>query len=190
MSNLPQAKDFVKVNDGTPVTTSMQVAKVFGKRHNHVLRAIQNIECSPEFSSTHFWVHDRVIDIGKGATRKSKYYEMSKDGFIFLVMGFTGEKAAQFKEMYINAFNEMHEQLQQMNNGLIMQFNRALLEFEKFADLASSAGRTLSIVGKQLKPEAKARVTSLKDKIQPNLFIIDENDDNEDKDDDSEGGAA
>ena len=39
--------------------------------------------------------------------RESKYYEMTKDGFIFLVMGFTGAKAAQVKEAYINTFNHM-----------------------------------------------------------------------------------
>lgn len=40
---------------------------------------------------------------------------MTKDGFIFLVMGFTGKKAAQFKEAYINAFNQMEKEL---NNNL------------------------------------------------------------------------
>ena len=36
---------------------------------------------------------------------------MDKDGFMFLVMGFTGQKAAQVKEAYINAFNWMSEKL-------------------------------------------------------------------------------
>jgi ribosome maturation protein Sdo1 len=40
---------------------------------------------------------------GKGEARPA--YEMTKDGFIFVVMGFTGAKAAATKEAYINAFN-------------------------------------------------------------------------------------
>jgi len=38
-------------------------------------------------------------------------YEMTKDGFAFLVMGFTGAKAAAFKEAYINQFNAMETEL-------------------------------------------------------------------------------
>lgn len=38
-------------------------------------------------------------------------YYIGKDGFVFLVMGFTGKVAAEFKEAYINAFNEMERKL-------------------------------------------------------------------------------
>ncbi|HGJ5890835.1 MAG TPA: Rha family transcriptional regulator [Arsenophonus apicola] len=38
-------------------------------------------------------------------------YEMTKNGFIFLVMGFTGKKAAQFKEAYIAEFDKMESEL-------------------------------------------------------------------------------
>ncbi len=38
-------------------------------------------------------------------------FEMTKDGFVFLVMGFTGKKAAAFKEAYIAEFNRMEERL-------------------------------------------------------------------------------
>lgn len=51
----------------------------------------------------------------------------------------------------------------------MMQFNRALLEFEKYSDLASQAGRTLAIVGKQIKPQARDRADSLKKRLQPLL---------------------
>lgn len=57
----------------------------------------------------------------------------------------------------------------QANQSLLFQFNRAMLEFEKFKDMASDAGRTLNIVGKQYKPEALQRMNSLKSKIQPGL---------------------
>ena len=88
-------------------TDSLKVAEYFGKRHADVIRKIESLDCSPTFSSTHFCVHGQEIQIGSGATRESKYYEMTKDGWMFLVMGFTGEKAAKIKEAFITAFNQM-----------------------------------------------------------------------------------
>ncbi|HHL2105229.1 TPA: Rha family transcriptional regulator [Escherichia coli] len=47
-----------------------------------------------------------------GAGRgKLPCYQITRDGFAFLAMGFTGKRAAQFKEAYINAFNQMEKQL-------------------------------------------------------------------------------
>ena len=43
--------------------------------------------------------------------RQQPMYHITKDGFIFLTMGFTGQKAAQIKEAYIRAFNRMEAQL-------------------------------------------------------------------------------
>ena len=105
------ANDLITVHHNQLRTTSLKVAEAFGKRHTHVLDKVQALDCSNKFSSANFSAHDQEIAIGKGATRKSKVYEMTKDGFMFLVMGFTGKKAAQVKEAYINAFNEMAEKL-------------------------------------------------------------------------------
>ncbi|WP_417315708.1 Rha family transcriptional regulator [Cycloclasticus pugetii] len=111
MSLAITANDLIVVSQNQPRTTSLKVAEAFGKRHTHVLEKIQALDCSTEFSSANFLAHDQEIAIGKGAKRKSKVYEMTKDGFMFLVMGFTGKKAAQIKEAYINAFNEMSAKL-------------------------------------------------------------------------------
>lgn len=91
-------------------TTSLKVAEAFGKLHKDVLRKIVNLDCSPEFMSAHFYAHEEIIQAG-AVKRPSKVYEMTKDGFMFLVMGFTGKKAAGIKEAYINAFNVMHDHL-------------------------------------------------------------------------------
>ena len=104
-------EDLVQVHDNAIRTTSIQVAEAFGKQHFHVLQKIEDLECSDEFSSINFSIHDQEITIGKGAVRRSKVYEMTKDGFMFLVMGFTGKKAARIKEAYINAFNAMEQEL-------------------------------------------------------------------------------
>ena len=91
-------------------TTSAKVADAFGKLHKDVLRKIESLDCSPEFASAHFCAHVENQVVGT-ARRDMKYYEMTKDGFMFLVMGFTGKKAAMIKEAYINAFNWMAGQL-------------------------------------------------------------------------------
>ena len=111
--------DWVNVINNQVMTTSHKVADAFGKNHRDVLRKIANLDCSPEFTSAHFCAHVQDIVIGNGAKRESKYYEMTKDGFMFLVMGFTGKEAARIKESYINVFNQMADllvQQQKINN--------------------------------------------------------------------------
>lgn len=150
-------------------TTSLLVADKFGKRHTNVIRSIENIECSENFAKLNFELCFKNNDLQNG--KPQKYYKMTKDGFVFLVMGFTGKQAALFKEDYINAFNEMHDHINKEQALLFNQFNQALLEFEKFSDLASQAGRTLSLVGKKLKPKALEKVESIKSQLQPDIFI-------------------
>ncbi|MGE9774919.1 DUF2158 domain-containing protein [Acinetobacter baumannii] len=107
MNAIAHIEDAVFIQNDQVKTSSLKVAELFGKQHKDVLRKIESLECSLEFTSAHFCAHVQTVEIGNGATRESKYYEMTKDGFIFLVMGFTGAKAAQIKEAYINTFNHM-----------------------------------------------------------------------------------
>lgn len=98
------------------VTDSRFVAEYFGKRHDNVIRSVKSLKCSLEFNRLNFegvHYHD-----SKGEVRQA--YQMTKDGFMFLVMGFTGKRAAEIKERYINAFNEMAEQLTHKSNNEIM----------------------------------------------------------------------
>ncbi len=97
----------IAVQKGRPVTTSLQVAEVFGKQHRDVLKRLQMIDCSDDFNERNF----APIEYTDSRNRKKPAYQMTKDGFTFLVMGFTGKKAAQFKEAYINAFNAMEKAL-------------------------------------------------------------------------------
>lgn len=99
--------DIISLYQGQPVTTSLKVAELFGKRHDDVLKKIRNLECSQEFNARNF----AAVSYMDGKGEKRPAYEMTKDGFIFVVMGFTGAKAAATKEAYINAFNWMAEQL-------------------------------------------------------------------------------
>lgn len=61
--------------------------------------------------------------------------------------------------------------------SLMKQFNKATLEFERFCEIASGAGWTLSVVGKQYKPQARQLMEELKKKIQPMLPNLDDQND-------------
>lgn len=95
---------FVDSHD-TARVNSLMVAEMFGKRHDKVLRDIRELDCSEEF---------RLSDFGESSylneqNKKQPCYDMTRDGFVFLVMGYRGKKAAQFKELYIKRFNEMEK---------------------------------------------------------------------------------
>jgi Rha family phage regulatory protein len=116
-------KDLVFTSDkGNPITSSKLVAQKFDKRHADVLRAIENLECSKEFQERNFaFVENQLV----GAA-KEKYCIMTRDGFSFLAMGFTGKKAATFKEDFINAFNKMEAALKQKQASLPQDYLSAL----------------------------------------------------------------
>ena len=101
----------VAVINGAIKTTSIVVAEHFGKLHKDVLRAVKNLDCSPEYHQRNFALMQIEVEIGNGAKRMSPAYEMTKDGFTFLAMGFTGKEAGKWKEAYINAFNAMADRL-------------------------------------------------------------------------------
>ncbi len=106
MSSSAQITPEIRLIDGKPVTTSRAIAKLFERDHKQVLRKIRDLDCSAQFLTAHFCAvkyHHRGNDHPE--------YQITKDGFVFLAMGFTGKKAAQFKEAYITAFNEMERKL-------------------------------------------------------------------------------
>ena len=108
MNDIQLFRALVSVKNNTPVTTSRKIADAFGKQHKNVLRSINNLNCSDDFRRLNY----ELIDfIDKNGDIKPEY-SLTKNGAIFLIMGFTGEKAAEFKEMYIAAFDWMHDSLQ------------------------------------------------------------------------------
>lgn len=100
----------VMVEGGQVVTTSLRVAEYFGKDHKSVLRQINYLECSNLFRERNFAPSEYKRKNGN-VTKSYPMYYLTRDGFTFLAMGFTGKIAAKFKEAYINAFNEMEELL-------------------------------------------------------------------------------
>lgn len=87
---------------------SLYVARSFQKRHDHVLRDIAKITDPKSGLSEEFIKINFVADSYRDATgRKLPCYQMTRDGFMMLIMSYTGAKAMRFKELYIRRFNEM-----------------------------------------------------------------------------------
>lgn len=117
---------------GQPVVSSRYVAKVFGKRHDVILRNISNIIETSADLNKEFTDHNFVVSEYKDTTgRKLPEYLLTRDGFTLLVMGFTGKKAFEFKVAYIQRFNQMEE--------YILTRNSMKLEFPELTKAISEA---------------------------------------------------
>lgn len=125
----------VAVENEHAVTTSMRVAEVFGKEHYNVMKAIKSLDCSEEFRAVNF--NASKIDYQNGNIKKQlPMYYITRDGFMFLVMGFTGKTAAKWKEAYIKAFNEMEAKIraEQMAKAIEEHDRKEAEEYEKLLE--------------------------------------------------------
>ncbi|ECI5955674.1 hypothetical protein AHV43_18565 [Salmonella enterica subsp. enterica] len=104
---LTLAQPEITLTNGRAVTSSLAVATYFSKRHDNIIQKIQSLECSPQFIALNFKANEYTDPVG----RTLPCYNITRDGFAFLAMGFTGKRAAQFKEAYINAFNQMESRI-------------------------------------------------------------------------------
>lgn len=130
-----QELSLVAVENEHAVTTSLRVAEVFGKQHYNVMKAIKSLDCSEEFRAVNF--NASKIDYQNGNIKKQlPMYYITRDGFMFLVMGFTGKTAAKWKEAYIKAFNEMEAKIraEQMAKAIEEHDRKEAEEYEKLLE--------------------------------------------------------
>lgn len=101
--------DIVFLKNEEAMTDSLMVAEMFEKRHDRILRAIENIIGGlPKIEDTkQLFVKSWYIEEQNG--QRYPKYLMNRDGFSLLVMGFTGKKALEWKLKYISAFNKMEK---------------------------------------------------------------------------------
>lgn len=135
---------------GRDVTTSLIVAQVFGKEHKNVMRDIENLSCSSTFNRLNF----ERITYRDARNREQYAYEMTKDGFSFLVMGYTGDKAGEFKEKFIYEFNKREMMLK--NDDYIVARSQEILHnrLQKAEKQLELAQETITTQSKQLKIQA------------------------------------
>lgn len=135
---------------GRDVTTSLIVAQVFGKEHKNVTRDIENLSCSSTFNRLNF----ERITYRDARNREQYAYEMTKDGFSFLVMGYTGDKAGEFKEKFIYEFNKREMMLK--NDDYIVARSQEILHnrLQKVEKQLELAQETITTQSAQLKLQA------------------------------------
>ncbi len=153
ISNLPipaiPYEEMVFISQTNQVMTdSLLIAKFFGKRHDNVIQKIKKLDCSQDFTNLNFKVCHKNNELQNN--KLQPLYQMTKDGFIFLVMGFTGRKAALIKESYINAFNMMFEKLNKQTPST-QDFNPNL--YKDFIDLKDHVNFKMVITVKSGKPQ-------------------------------------
>ena len=90
---------------------SRDIAEHFEKEHKHVIRDI-DLYISKDVSKIGPMFYESTSPDSYG--RRQKCYLMNRDGFTLLVMGFTGQKALEWKLKYIQAFNEMEKELKRL----------------------------------------------------------------------------
>lgn len=96
------------------VTSSRNIAEDFNKEHRNVTRDIEGLlknEHTQEMFYEALYMHHQN-------GQEYRQYLMTRDGFTLLVMGFTGQQAMKFKLDYMNAFNEMEQQINKPQSQL------------------------------------------------------------------------
>lgn len=94
--------ELINIKNDEAVTTSIQVAEFFHKRHDTVLRSIEGLISE----NTKSWFQKSTYKVA-GNNKSYPMYYLNRDGFSLLAMGFTGKKALEWKVKYIEAFNQM-----------------------------------------------------------------------------------
>ena len=103
--------NLVYLKNDEAVCSSLDVAEKFEKRHADVIRAIENLQKNDSTQNCVRCFKKTNYKDAKGEMRPM--YLMNRDGFTFLVMGFTGKKANEWKWNYIHAFNSMESILRE-----------------------------------------------------------------------------
>nr|DAW43785.1 MAG TPA: regulatory protein [Caudoviricetes sp.] len=99
------------------------MAEKFGKRHADVIRAIKNIIKNDSTQNCVRCFKERKYKDTKGEERPM--YFINRDGFTFLVMGFTGKKANEWKWQYIKAFNQMENFIREKSTQVWVETRKA-----------------------------------------------------------------
>ena len=147
------------------ITTSLLVAETFEKEHRNVLKSIRklmsatNVAVAQMFDETTY-----VNEQGK----EQPMFVMNHDGFTLLAMGFSGEKALEFKVKYINAFNKMEAELKSQQTKQLSAAESLLQSVQ----LLVAHERQLAIIEHNQK-NMQGAISSLYDKVYGMQFETD-----------------
>jgi Rha family phage regulatory protein len=133
----------VNTTDDHLTTTSKIISDAFGKVHRVVLKAIDELECSEGFRKHNFMLSYYMSPQNK----KIKCYRITEEGFYFLCMGFTGKRAAKWKESFITEFKRMR--LGTLN------IDSRMIEISKKLEAVKADGKLWSQIGHEIRKNKK-----------------------------------
>lgn len=139
-----------KSEKGSAVTNSLLVAEKFGKEHRNVLQSIEKLTAENSAVLTMFYKTTYLNTQNK----EQPMYIMNRDGFSLLVMGFTGEKALKFKIAFIEAFNQMEEELNNQLPQTYLEALKALVVSEEEKQKALSVVSEQKEIISEMKPKS------------------------------------
>lgn len=144
--------------DGQLVVTSRQIAEDFGKRNSHVVEAIENKIESLTAENSEVEISKLFIPTTYNHNgNEYKEYLLTRDGFTFIVMGFTGAKADAWKLKYIEAFNKMEEAIK----GQALNTSELSPELQMFKQIFDTVAKQ-QLENKQIKEEIKETKEEIK----------------------------
>ena len=112
----------VYAKDGVATTTSVNIAKVFEMSHRNILQAIDaKLNSSNKRTADFSTDHIHAVEYLDSQNKIQRQYELDEQGFSFIALGLTGEKADAFKIQYIDAFSKMKDALQNMFKARLVE---------------------------------------------------------------------
>lgn len=132
--------ELVVMSDGKVFASSVVIAEKFGKPHKTVIRNVRAIIKNASDFGRHNFV---LTSYTTSQNKVHECYEMTRDGFALLAMGFTGTAAMEWKIKYINAFNTMEHALKEVAPTL-ETVNDIVKKAESDKQIASQCGRQLA----------------------------------------------
>ena len=137
-----QRQPVVTIEDSQAYTTSLHVARYFGKEHYNVVRDIETIlknltklGVPGEFSTLNFECRDYVDSRGK----IQRMHRLSEVAFYLTAMGFTGPEALRFKIAYVAEFERMKAQLKRLTDEKLIALQAKVVEVQDDALLIQRA---------------------------------------------------
>lgn len=126
---ITQSSEITINNDnGTLTVSSLQVAEDFEKEHRNVVQAIEELKKGVAEKSADLFIESSYQHPQNKQTYKC--YNLTRDGFSLLVMGFTGKKALEWKLKYIEAFNLMEQKIRERYSDISPQL-QFLIDMER-----------------------------------------------------------
>jgi Rha family phage regulatory protein len=159
--------EIVTIQHRQAVTTSLKVSEILGKKHKNVLQAIERLSADlPEKDRRNF----KPVSYLDAMNRQQSMYEITRDGFTLLAMGFTGRRALLFKLQFIEAFNKMEMALL---NQLNLSWQEQRAESKTARRVATDTiARFVDYAGKQGSRSARMYYQNITKMTHKALFLV------------------